>query len=34
MDEDLARISPLTYQHVILNGTSRSTLAKLGDHIA
>jgi hypothetical protein len=33
-DEDLARISPLMYQHVIPNGTYHFARSKPGDEIA
>jgi hypothetical protein len=32
-DEDLARISPLMYQHVIPNGTYHFARSKPGDHV-
>jgi len=34
VDEDLARISPLMYQHVIPNGTYHFSSPKHGDDIA
>ena len=34
LDEDLARISPLMYQHVIPNGTYHFARSKPGDDIA
>jgi hypothetical protein len=33
-DEDLARISPLMYQHVIPNGTYHFACSKPGDDVA